>query len=77
MPPMMRFPHDIVQHVPPNGVMIGQRPVMPMEPHYVQPEAAPMGNCYIFNHLFLKFIADQLLTFLLEGMPVSEQTTTQ
>ncbi|CAB4437718.1 unnamed protein product [Rhizophagus irregularis] len=42
MPPMMRFPHDMVPHVPPNGVMMGQRPVM-MEPHYVQPEAAPMG----------------------------------
>ncbi|CAG8446395.1 14839_t:CDS:10 [Rhizophagus irregularis] len=41
MPPMMRFPHDMVPHVPPNGVMMGQRPVM-MEPHYVQPEAAPM-----------------------------------
>jgi hypothetical protein len=49
---MMRFPHDIVPHVPPNGVMMGQRPVM-MEPHYVQPEAAPMGNYYVFtNHFF-------------------------
>ena len=46
--PMMRFPHDMVQHVPPNSVMIGQRPVM-MEPHYVQPEAAPMGNCFILQ----------------------------
>ncbi|RIA96057.1 hypothetical protein C1645_755905 [Glomus cerebriforme] len=53
MPPMMRFPHDMVPHVPPNGVMMGQRPVI-MEQHYVNPEAAPM-----------------------EGMPVSEPTTTQ
>ncbi|CAG8532089.1 14193_t:CDS:10 [Funneliformis caledonium] len=41
MAPMIRYPHDMVQHVSPNGVMIGQRPMM-MEPHYLQPEAAPM-----------------------------------
>ncbi|CAI2177489.1 19956_t:CDS:10 [Funneliformis geosporum] len=41
MPPMIRYPHDMVQHVSPNGVMISQRPMM-MEPHYLQPEAAPM-----------------------------------
>ena len=50
MPPMIRYPHDMVPHVPPNGVMIGQRPMM-MEPHYVQPESAPMGICFISHYL--------------------------
>ncbi|CAG8611423.1 12607_t:CDS:2, partial [Ambispora leptoticha] len=44
MPPMMRYPHDgIPVHVPPNGVMMSQRPMM-MEPHYVQQPETPMGN---------------------------------
>jgi len=42
MPPMMRYPHEMVAHVPPNGVMMGQRPMM-MEQYHVQGEGAPMG----------------------------------
>ncbi|CAG8493176.1 3224_t:CDS:10, partial [Cetraspora pellucida] len=39
--PMMRYPHDMV-HVPPNSVMMSQRPMI-LDPHYnVQPEATPM-----------------------------------
>ncbi|CAG8696326.1 1279_t:CDS:10, partial [Acaulospora morrowiae] len=38
LPPMMRYPHEIVPHVPPAGVMMSQRPMM-MEQHY---ETAPM-----------------------------------
>lgn len=42
--PLMRYPHESMPiHVPPNGVMIGQRPMM-IDPHYAQPEGAPMGN---------------------------------
>ncbi|CAG8591949.1 771_t:CDS:10 [Paraglomus occultum] len=43
MPPMMRYttPHEMVAHVPPNGVMMGQRPMM-MEQYHVQGEGAPM-----------------------------------
>ncbi|CAG8561788.1 37099_t:CDS:10, partial [Racocetra persica] len=40
--PMMRYPHEIVQHVPPSSVMMSQRPMI-LDPHYnVQPEATPM-----------------------------------
>nr|CAG8437936.1 12137_t:CDS:10 [Entrophospora candida] len=44
MPQMMRYPHEMVPQVPPNGVIMGQRPMM-MEPHYVpQPENNQMGK---------------------------------
>ncbi|CAG8474913.1 4121_t:CDS:10 [Ambispora gerdemannii] len=45
MHPQMYYqnPHGIPVHVPPNGVMMGQRPMM-MDPHYVQQPETPMGN---------------------------------
>ncbi|CAJ0882480.1 8928_t:CDS:10 [Entrophospora sp. SA101] len=44
IPQMMRYPHEMVPQVPPNGVILGQRPMM-MEPHYVpQPENNQMGK---------------------------------
>ena len=47
MPQMMRYPpHEMVPpQVAPNGVIMGQRPMMMEPPHYVQqPETNQMGK---------------------------------
>ncbi|RIB10029.1 hypothetical protein C2G38_2005399 [Gigaspora rosea] len=44
--PMMRYPHDMVPHVSPNGVMMSQRPMMvdPQQHYSVQPETSDIGQ---------------------------------
>ncbi|CAG8493528.1 1861_t:CDS:10, partial [Scutellospora calospora] len=51
IPPMIRYPPDMVPHVPPNGVMMNQRPMI-LDPHYnVQPEATPMVSGKIVSSI--------------------------